>query len=103
MIPGIKVNVFGTDYVVPPFNVRMWERPEVNERVEKELPAATIKRMGPVLLDNLARNYPEIEPEKIMDDLDLPTLLELQSAAMATRHEPLNPPSASVATPTGQG
>ena len=103
MIAGTKVTVLGTEYIVPPFNIRMWERPELNTVVENESPGAMLKRLGPVVLENLARNYPDIDQAKIMDDLDLPTFVELRGAGMAMRHESPNPPSAPVAPPTGQG
>lgn len=95
MIQGTVVNVGGTDYTVPPFNIAMWERPEFNTEPEPgETPATLLRRLGPSLLDNLARNYPDIDRTAIMADLDLPTLLELKAAAMAVRHPPVNPPNA---------
>ena len=98
MIPGIVVNVGGTEYVVPPFNIAMWERPEFNTPGESnETPAALLRRIGPALLDNLARNYPEIDKAKIMADLDLPTFVELRGAATTVRHAPVNPPTAPAA------
>lgn len=103
MIPGNKVNVLGTEYIVPPFNIRFWERPELNDAVPNETPGAMLKRLGRVMLENLARNYPDLPVDKIMEDLDLPTFVELRGAAMAMRHESPNPPTAPVAAPTGQG
>lgn len=98
MIRGTVVNIGGTDYIVPPFNIAMWERPECNVASDPdETPPALLRRIGPVLLDNLARNYPEIDKAAMLAELDLPTFVELRGAAMATRHEAPNPPSAPAA------
>lgn len=95
MIPGTVVNVGGTDYTVPPFNIAMWERPELNvEGDPNEKPADLLRRVGPALLDNLARNYPDIDKAAMLENLDVPTLMELRGAAMAVRHPPVNPQSA---------
>jgi hypothetical protein len=98
MIPGTVVNVGGTEYVVPPFNIAMWERPEFNADPDpNEKPPELLRRIGPALLDNLARNYPEIDKNTMLADLDMPTFLELRGAGMAMRHAPANPPNAPAA------
>lgn len=98
MIPGTVVNVGGTEYVVPPFNIAMWERPEFNEDGDpNEKPAALLRRIGPALIDNLARNYPDIDKAAMLDQLDLPTFVELRGAATTVRHAPVNPQNAPVA------
>jgi len=95
MIPGTVVNIGGTNYTVPPFNIAMWERPEFNtEGDPQETPANLLRRIGPALLDNLARNYPDIDKVAMLADLDLPTLVELRGAATTVRHAPVNPPIA---------
>lgn len=104
MIPGTKVNVLGKDYIVPPFNIRMWERPELNQDAqENETPSSMLKRIGPVLIENLARNYPDVDQKAMLDDLDLPTYLELRNAGMAVRHDPANPTSEPAASQIGPG
>lgn len=98
MIRGRVVNVGGTDYIVPPFNVAMWEHPALNVTPDpNETPAALLRRMGEPLLENLARNYPDIDKAAILAELDVPTYMELRDAGMAMRHEPPNPQSAPAA------
>lgn len=98
MIPGTVVNVGGTDYTVPPFNIAMWERPEFNtESDPNEKPADLLRRLGPTLIDNLARNYADIDKAAMLADLDLPTFVELRGAATTVRHAAPNPPNAPAA------
>lgn len=84
MIPGEKVNVGGTEYTVPPFNLRVLRqheealnhKPEGNPSIVNEM-----ERMVPPLLENLQRNYPELTREALEDGLDVVNYGELVRAS----------------------
>lgn len=86
MTPGIVVDVNGTNYTVPPFSIGLWERFE--EAGKSETPrtvSQTLRAVGPIVVENLARNYPDVDQAKLMDGLDLPTFNELAAAGMASK------------------
>lgn len=106
MIAGVAVNIGGTNYTVPPFNIGLWERWEdaqakVNAEPDKRI-SAMLRDLGPVLIANVQRNYPEAQESALMDALDLPAFNELREACHAMRRGgDATPTNAPAASPTG--
>lgn len=106
MIPGIVVNVGGTNYTVPPFNIGLWERWEeaqtkVNADPDKRI-SGMLRALGPVMVANVQRNYPDAQEAALMDALDLPAFNDLREACHAMKRGGEGvPTSAPAATPTG--
>ena len=103
MIRGQVVNIAGTDYTVPPFNIAHWELYEEAERANAEQPPSIVrmlKVLGPILVSNIRRNYPDASEAAIMDALDVPTFNDLRVAALTVKHT-ANPPTAPANPSTG--
>lgn len=73
MIRGTTVNVGGVDYMVPPLNLEFLEQfeklqlaPSERTKIQEE-----IRYYGPFLAENLKRNYPQLDAEKFVGDLDV--------------------------------
>jgi len=72
MIHGFKVNIGGTDYTVPPFNLTFSER---CENLVKKAPknaglSDQMRLFNPLLVENLQRNYPDIDADSVSDNID---------------------------------
>ena len=86
-IPGVKLNLGGRDYIVPPLNFKSLKtiRPKL-----KELTAATgmipdegqLETVIDVVQLALQRNYPSITREELEDAVDLDNLKEIIQAIM---------------------
>lgn len=84
MIPGIVTNLGGTDYTVPPLNLRLYfqheKEIEVLSAPAKSSQADYVRAAIVVLLAVLQRNYPEMTRERLEDALDYPALPQVIAA-----------------------
>ena len=87
MIPGVKINLGGDEYIVPPLNFRQLEK---HSKLLDELPdvlaAGEVKKQWQIILSlalaALSRNYPDLTLEKLKDIIDLGNLAVLTEAVM---------------------
>jgi hypothetical protein len=80
---GITLSLGGTDYVVPPLNLRTLQ--ELQDRLvafSGGVDAASISVVIDALHGALARNYPEITREACIDLLDLENMVDVMQAVM---------------------
>lgn len=109
MIAGISVNLGGTDYTVPPLNLRLFFAHEKDiETLTHPAASGTVeytKAAVTVLHECLKRNYPDMDRDALLDAVDYPQLPGLIAAIFGQSgfvNRPLepNPPSPSpAATP----
>lgn len=88
LIPGIKINMGGTEYVVPPLNFRQLE-----EHSEKLVQLSRMKvgetiytdmtKIVPVVQAALSRNYPDITEEEVRNMLDMGNYRAVVDAVLA--------------------
>ncbi len=102
MIRGTIVNIGGTDYTVPPFNMGLWERFDAQikayDQGDDKSVVGMVRGFVPMIAENIQRNYPEFSVGP--DEWDLPTFLEARAACLATSR-PANPPGAPSSPSTG--
>lgn len=102
MIPGIAMNLGGTDYTVPPLNLRLYfaHEKEVQTLQEpaKVSPSDYVRAAIVVLLAVLQRNYPEMTQERLEDALDYPKLPQVIAAIFG--QSGFTRPLAATATPS---
>ena len=102
LIRGESVNIGGTDYVVPPFTIGLWERFDAlvasyGTESGQSVPQM-VRHFAPLLVENVQRNYPAFVLAP--DDFDLPTFVEVRAACLATTRK-ANPPQAPANPSTG--
>jgi hypothetical protein len=87
MIPGVKINLGGDEYIVPPLNFRQLEKhSKLLDELPEVLATGEVKRQWQIILTlalaALSRNYPELTLEKLKDIIDLGNLGPLTEAVM---------------------
>lgn len=104
MIPGTLINLGGTDYTVPPLNLRLFFQYEAQINVLTNPAAHSMadyaKAAGEVLLAVMQRNYPELTAEQFADLVDFGTLAPMVSAMFAQSGFSSRPLAASQPTPS---
>ena len=83
MIKGIKMELGGTVYVVPPLSLGAIET--MQDRIGKFTAGASLESVGTVidaLHSALSRNYPEMTREQVSDLVDLGDMQEVMEAIM---------------------
>lgn len=83
MIKGIKVNLGGTDYIVPPLSLGALEL----YQDELETFTGAIDKASTTLTINigtaaLRRNYPDLTREQVADMIDVANMMEVFEAVM---------------------
>jgi len=77
MIPGALITFGGTEYTVPPINLRVSYMPEMDVlcKPEGEVPFGEyVKAASTVLFALIRRNYPDLSRDAFDDMIDLPML-----------------------------
>jgi hypothetical protein len=87
MIPGVKINLGGDEYIVPPLNFRQLEKhSKLLDDLPDVLAAGDVKKQWQIILTlalaALSRNYPDLTLEKLKDIIDLGNLAALTEAVM---------------------
>ena len=104
MIEGKKLNLGGTEFVVPPFPMRILRtHPEwlksVRELSDIPTPEQSEAILG-IIHAALARNYPDLTPEGVEDLLDVASMMAALQAVMdVSGMVPVAPGSPGEATP----
>jgi hypothetical protein len=76
MIPGISINLCGTEYIVPPINLRIQlEEPTKSdlEMIEKGVSDGIVSFINAavnIILACAKRNYPDMQRDTIIDGID---------------------------------
>ncbi|MDE2426906.1 MAG: hypothetical protein KGO96_13480 [Elusimicrobia bacterium] len=104
MIPGINVNLGGTDYTVPPLNLRLFFQFEEDIAVisspGQHSLGDTAKASTRVLLAVMQRNYPELTEADLLDKLDFVNLNQVVQAMFGQSGFAARPLAPSRPTPT---
>lgn len=104
MIPGISVNLGGTDYIVPPLNLRTFFQFEEQVGVLQSPGAHSIadyaKAASAVLLAVIQRNYPDLTAEQFADMVDFTSLSPMVQAMFGQSGFTGRPLAANPATPS---
>jgi hypothetical protein len=104
MIPGINVNLGGTDYTVPPLNLRLFFQFEEQVGVLQNPAAHSIadyaKAASAVLLAVIQRNYPDLTADQFAEQVDFTSLAPMVSAMFGQSGFTGRPLEASPATPS---
>ena len=90
MVPGIKFNLGGTDYIIPHLTIPqlgkvMWALEKIikaGREPSNSLTSFPIDAYVEIIHTAMLRNYPQITREEIGDWLDLENLFPLLSAAL---------------------
>jgi hypothetical protein len=101
MIPGAVITLGGTDYTVPPINIRVSYMPEMDVlcKPEGEVPFGDyVKASSTVLFALMQRNYPDMTRDQFNDLIDLPMLRPIMSGMMQVSGYGPRPLAASPAT-----
>ena len=109
MIAGITINLGGTEYTVPPLNLRLFFAHEKDiDTLTHPAGSGTAeytKAAVTVLHECLKRNYPELSKDALLDAVDYPQLPALiaaifgQSGFVNRPLEPSQPSQSPAATP----
>lgn len=104
MIPGINVNLGGTDYTVPPLNLRLFFQFEEQIDVLNKPGAHSLgeyaKAAGAVLLAVMQRNYPDMTAEQFAELVDFGNLTTMVQAMFAQSGFAARPLAPSRPTPS---
>lgn len=92
MIDGIKMNLGGEEYIVPPLNFRLLKKFDAEIRSMRDMassqdPMSELPRMVPVITAALQRNYPDLTEEHVYDLLDLGNYRQVFEAALGVTPE----------------
>lgn len=102
MIPGISINLGGTEHIVPPLNLRLFFQYEAQVGVLQNPTAHSMadyaKAASEVLLAVLQRNYPNLTAEQFADLVDFTSLAPLVQAMFGQSGFTGRPLAASPAT-----
>lgn len=75
MIEGIKINLGGTEYIVPPLNFKSLKRLqpiiESLSQIDITMTDKQIDDIAEIVHAAISRNYPDFTKEQILDVLDL--------------------------------
>jgi len=86
-IPGVTVSMAGADWIVPPLTLGQMRRLETKIETVRALETSETDRtsaIAEVVAAALSRNYDDMTPEKLIDDmLDLGNFVAVFNAAMA--------------------
>lgn len=87
MIPGASINFGGTDYIVPPINLRvaygMEEQIKTICKPEAEVDFADyVSASSAILFALMQRNYPELSRDAFNDLIDLPMLRPIMTGML---------------------
>jgi hypothetical protein len=82
--PGIKKTIGGTEYIVPPINLRTLQQlqSEIENFSGGELTPAALNTAITVIHAALKRNYPEITLDEVGDLVDVGNMFELFETVM---------------------
>ncbi len=84
MIPGVKIFLGGTEYIVPPLSLGSLE--ELQDRIasfrEGTVDPASVKMVIDCSLRALKRNYPEMTREQLVEVLDVGNMGDVMGAVM---------------------
>ena len=103
MIHGRQVLIGESLYIVPPFNIDMLERLDALDRENAPDKTTTIdllKHIGPLVVENVQRNYPQLDLAAVMKDMDAALYVELRAAGFATKRETAPNPTPAPVTPS---
>lgn len=106
MIPGATINFGGTEYTVPPINLRISYLPEMDVlcKPDGEVPFGEyVKAASTVLFALFQRNYPDMSRDQFNEIVDLPMLKPVMTgmlqisgyaaAPLAVAAEPVSQPA----------
>lgn len=87
MIPGASINFGGTDYIVPPINLRiaygMEEQIKTVCQPEGDVDFAEyVKASSAILYALMQRNYPDLSRDAFNDLIDLPMLRPIMTGLL---------------------
>lgn len=84
-IKGKTVNLGGTDYVIPPLNLRALEQfQEQLAGFNGAVSAQNMSLVADIALAALHRNYPELTRDEVAEVIDLGNMAEVMEAVMST-------------------
>lgn len=108
MIPGASITLGGTDYIVPPINLRVdfafKEQIATVCKPEAEVAFADyVEAAGAILFALMQRNYPDMTRDAFNDLIDLPVLRPIMNGMLAISGyvgRPLEPATTTSANPS---